>query len=273
MGKKIDPEPGRCRRTDGKKWRCSKDAYPDSKYCERHMHRGRNRSRKPVESQSTSQSLSTAMSHIPTGSSSGGGSFQSSGSGSFQNLSYPIVNSESLCYGSNTSKLQMEPSPYSINNKEYRYLQGLTPDADEHSFSPEASRCAMGLGMDNNIDSTWRLMPSQVHSSFLSKPINDFHLQGKSTQLHLPQAYELDATMSKQRQQHCFFGHDIGSSGPVKQEQHSMRPFFNEWPKTRESWSDLNSNKNAFSTTQLSISTPVAPSEYSSRSACSSDDA
>jgi len=49
FGRKVDPEPGRCRRTDGKKWRCSKEAYPDSKYCERHMHRGRNRSRKPVE--------------------------------------------------------------------------------------------------------------------------------------------------------------------------------------------------------------------------------
>ncbi|XP_059634015.1 growth-regulating factor 3-like isoform X2 [Cornus florida] len=45
----MDPEPGRCRRTDGKKWRCSKDVVPDQKYCERHMHRGRNRSRKLVE--------------------------------------------------------------------------------------------------------------------------------------------------------------------------------------------------------------------------------
>ena len=44
-----DPEPRRCRRTDGKKWRCSKDAAPDQKYCERHMHRGKPRSRKPVE--------------------------------------------------------------------------------------------------------------------------------------------------------------------------------------------------------------------------------
>ncbi|XP_021909652.1 growth-regulating factor 7 [Carica papaya] len=44
-----DPEPGRCRRTDGKKWRCSRDVAPDQKYCERHMHRGRPRSRKPVE--------------------------------------------------------------------------------------------------------------------------------------------------------------------------------------------------------------------------------
>ncbi|XP_020582469.1 growth-regulating factor 1-like isoform X2 [Phalaenopsis equestris] len=72
FGKKAeDLEPGRCRRTDGKKWRCSKEAYPDSKYCERHMHRGKNRSRKPVEislaaktnhSSSSSSSSSSAQS-------------------------------------------------------------------------------------------------------------------------------------------------------------------------------------------------------------------
>ncbi|KAJ4956557.1 hypothetical protein NE237_013340 [Protea cynaroides] len=45
----MEPEPRRCRRTDGKKWRCSKEVVPDQKYCERHMHRGRNRSRKHVE--------------------------------------------------------------------------------------------------------------------------------------------------------------------------------------------------------------------------------
>ncbi|KAM7531621.1 hypothetical protein LguiB_035031 [Lonicera macranthoides] len=45
----MDPEPGRCRRTDGKKWRCSRDVVSGHKYCERHVHRGRNRSRKPVE--------------------------------------------------------------------------------------------------------------------------------------------------------------------------------------------------------------------------------
>ncbi|KAF3950295.1 hypothetical protein CMV_023932 [Castanea mollissima] len=45
----TDPEPGRCKRTDGKKWRCSRDVAPDHKYCERHLHRGRPRSRKPVE--------------------------------------------------------------------------------------------------------------------------------------------------------------------------------------------------------------------------------
>ncbi|WOK99592.1 growth-regulating factor 7-like isoform X3 [Canna indica] len=45
----ADPELGRCRRTDGKKWRCSREAVADQKYCERHLNRGRHRSRKPVE--------------------------------------------------------------------------------------------------------------------------------------------------------------------------------------------------------------------------------
>ncbi|GAA0152893.1 hypothetical protein LIER_11258 [Lithospermum erythrorhizon] len=49
MKKSMEPEPERCRRTDGKKWRCSKDVVPNHKYCEKHVHRGRPRSRKHVE--------------------------------------------------------------------------------------------------------------------------------------------------------------------------------------------------------------------------------
>ncbi|KAJ6294774.1 hypothetical protein OIU76_022786 [Salix suchowensis] len=52
---RADLEPGRCRRTDGKKWRCSRDVAPDQKYCERHMHRGRPRSRKHVELNSSNK--------------------------------------------------------------------------------------------------------------------------------------------------------------------------------------------------------------------------
>ncbi|XP_078167844.1 growth-regulating factor 2-like isoform X2 [Carex rostrata] len=60
-----DPEPRRCRRTDGKKWRCSKDAAPDQKYCERHMHRGKPRSRKPVESPKSKALESTTAAAAP----------------------------------------------------------------------------------------------------------------------------------------------------------------------------------------------------------------
>ena len=79
-GKKLDPEPWRCRRTDGKKWRCSKEAAPDSKYCERHMHRGRNRSRKPVETQLVPQSqppaTAAASPAAPLAAAANGSSFQ-----------------------------------------------------------------------------------------------------------------------------------------------------------------------------------------------------
>ncbi|XP_043687391.1 growth-regulating factor 10-like [Telopea speciosissima] len=69
----MEPEPGRCRRTDGKKWRCSKDVVPDQKYCERHMHRGRNRSRKHVEASShltTTTTATTKKTNYSTGNSS-----------------------------------------------------------------------------------------------------------------------------------------------------------------------------------------------------------
>ncbi|KAI4338027.1 hypothetical protein L6164_016381 [Bauhinia variegata] len=56
----TDPEPGRCRRTDGKKWRCSRDVAPNHKYCERHMHRGRPRSRKHVEVHASSNNSTSS---------------------------------------------------------------------------------------------------------------------------------------------------------------------------------------------------------------------
>lgn len=61
-----DPEPGRCRRTDGKKWRCSRDVEPGMKYCERHVHRGRPRSRKPVELLHKTTKLTTTTTTTPT---------------------------------------------------------------------------------------------------------------------------------------------------------------------------------------------------------------
>ncbi|KAL9686000.1 hypothetical protein QQ045_023455 [Rhodiola kirilowii] len=62
VSNKIDPEPSRCRRTDGKKWRCSRQAFGDSKYCERHIHRGKGRPRNtfPYTSSSTTTHHSAA---------------------------------------------------------------------------------------------------------------------------------------------------------------------------------------------------------------------
>ncbi|KAK9077840.1 hypothetical protein SSX86_006178 [Deinandra increscens subsp. villosa] len=280
-GKKFDPEPGRCRRTDGKKWRCAKDAYPDSKYCERHMHRGRNRSRKPVESQTASQSLSTAVSRVTPVSSTGGGSisYQNLGNGSLQSSQlYSTSNSGSIDFGSNVSKLQVPASAYGINNNNFsnivfiikcRFDQGLTINVDDLNYSSGASS-ARGLAMESNADSSWRLVPSQISSTSLMESRNNSYLQTKSPQLTMVNAFEpvIDTTPgSKPSQQHCLFGSKIESPIEVKQEQHMMRPFFDEWPEPREPWSSVDpaGGKNSFSTTQLSMSTAQ---ECSARNDC-----
>ncbi|KAH9321090.1 hypothetical protein KI387_015729, partial [Taxus chinensis] len=107
-GKNCDPEPGRCRRTDGKKWRCSKDAFPDSKYCERHMHRGRNRSRKPVEtphasSHSSSLTLSTTTRNTTTTNNSNTSSSNNNSMSSMANNSHTFTSSAP--YSSSASRL------------------------------------------------------------------------------------------------------------------------------------------------------------------------
>lgn len=248
-GKKFDPEPGRCRRTDGKKWRCSKDAYHESKYCERHMHRGRNRSRKPVESQATAQSVSTAISHV---------SSIDSGKRSYQNASsercssqslYSISNSDSFDVGSNASKLQLDTGSFAINRKDPRYSQALTFNIDGQNH-PSGENIT-GLDMDSNVDNSWRLMSSQVPTNSLLKPQSDSYLQTNYLQLNMANTFEtmMDATsMSKERQKHCYLGGENSSTEQVKHEHSSLRPLFVEWQKAKESWSNINA------TTQLSIS-------------------
>lgn len=115
-GKKVDPEPGRCRRTDGKKWRCSKEAYPDSKYCERHMHRGRNRSRKPVESHTITQSSSTVSSLTVTPDSTRTVNFQNLSTNAFAN-NHP----QGTGAGNYQPQYHLDSIPYGVPSKEYRF--------------------------------------------------------------------------------------------------------------------------------------------------------
>lgn len=108
-----DPEPGRCRRTDGKKWRCSKQACQDSKYCERHMHRGKNRSRKPVE-----------MSLNPSSNNSSNGTNPYSGSSS---IAMPMTASEnnqpsSYPYGPYSSYSIRPPAMSLTTDRDWRFV-------------------------------------------------------------------------------------------------------------------------------------------------------
>ncbi|XP_027362119.1 growth-regulating factor 5-like [Abrus precatorius] len=244
-GKKVDPEPGRCRRTDGKKWRCSKEAYPDSKYCERHMHRGRNRSRKPVESQTMTPSSSSVTSlTVTTGSS-------SSPTGNFQNLTTPNAYGNPQCSagsGTDQTHYHLDSIPYGIPSKEYRYFQGPKSEDGDHSFLSKTLGSNKVLQMQSQLDNT--SMPTGVASFSALRSNSNSMLQGDYLQP-------------------SFLSSDYASGETVKHEGQALRPFFDEWPKSRESWSGLEderSNQIAFSTTQLSISIPMSSSNFTTTS-------
>uniref|UniRef100_A0A6V7QX30 Growth-regulating factor n=1 Tax=Ananas comosus var. bracteatus TaxID=296719 RepID=A0A6V7QX30_ANACO len=281
FGKKLDPEPGRCRRTDGKKWRCSKEAYPDSKYCERHMHRGRNRSRKPVESpQPSSVSHSAATQHspsastvttvVPSGSSGGNGGGTC---GSFQsNPLHSIAGgSSNSAFTIGSSQLQMEHAAYGTagSSKDFRYAYGAGAALEEHSLFSEASGSLRGLAMDSSLDSSWRVLPSQISPYSLSTARGGTTLDsGNYPQFAaLP---DMGHSLSRpDRPQLSFFGNEFGSDESVKHESQTLRPFFDEWPKGRDSWTDIDeerSNRVSLSTTQLSISIPMTSSDFATSS-------
>lgn len=267
-GKKLDPEPGRCRRTDGKKWRCSKDAHTDSKYCERHMHRSRNRSRKHVESktnppQQESQlhlsSSSTATSHAALSSS---GSLQSS------TMQFSMVGAskpQGLCSGIfGSSTLQSGSQDYEMGSK--RYLHGSTNAVDEHNFF---SKYPGGIQTG--------LMQSHVPSFTISKEKSSHPYGHCSTTHSMQDLNELTIrSVPKQQEQHLsFFRSDFGLPVPLKQDFQGLRPAFNDWPKAKELWTDLEdgySKQSSFSATQLSISIPISSPDFSTTSCCSPND-
>ncbi|KAJ0970904.1 hypothetical protein J5N97_018863 [Dioscorea zingiberensis] len=134
--------------------------------------------------------------------------------------------------------------------------------------------------MDSSLDNSWGLMPSNISLFPLSKAANDGSLlpSNYSQQLHGMQDIGQPSMSSmsgrQQQQPHAFFGTEFGSSEPAKHESQSLRPFFDEWPNTRESWSDLDDNRcnrTSYSTTQLSISIPMASSDFSRTSPRSPD--
>ncbi|KAF3321569.1 growth-regulating factor 4-like isoform X2 [Carex littledalei] len=292
FGKKVDPEPGRCRRTDGKKWRCAKEAAPDSKYCERHMHRGRNRSRKPVEPQQHSIPVSVSVSHPPSPSanstitsslpSPGSGNGISMGIGNGVEIGIGNSNgngngtyARSLSGGSGSSFGSASASHLQIDPASYRYPYGVVraTGADEQRLFSEASGTLRGL---SSVDTAtpWRMAQSPYSLSNSTGTRDSAPTSLETGTYQLPQAiltsdYTGGGVMRK-------------SESCGTQAHAALHPFLDEWPRSGRNlgcWPELgdgnsnsNSNRNSFSSTQLSISIPMASSDFSTPSSCSPDD-
>uniref|UniRef100_A0A0A9EVZ2 Growth-regulating factor n=1 Tax=Arundo donax TaxID=35708 RepID=A0A0A9EVZ2_ARUDO len=232
------------------------------------MHRGRNRSRKPVETQLVPPSLppatGAATAATPLAVATNGSSFQNhslypaiagstGGGGGGSNISTPFSSS----LGSSTQLHMDNAATYAAlgggTGKDLRYTAyGIRSLADEHSqLITEA--------IDSSMENQWRLPPSQ-NSPFA---LSSYPQLGALSDL----GQNTVSSLSKmERQPLSFLGNDFGAVDSVKQENQTLRPFFDEWPKARDSWSGLtdeNTNLASFPATQLSISIPMASSDFS----------
>ncbi|KAI4316586.1 hypothetical protein L6164_024555 [Bauhinia variegata] len=242
----TDPEPGRCRRTDGKKWRCSRDAVVDQKYCERHMNRGRHRSRKPVEGQSGHAVTGTTTTTATTTTAAGNAasnliSNNASSTAASNSLTFTHQDAKNLHpLASNASAAANTINRMFMNNKENASeriqdattLPMLPPSLElkpkENPFMiqkhqipfEESSRNEFGLVTGDSL-----LNPSQKSSSLLSSRS---------------------------------FGSTHKPADRETESQQSLRHFIDDWPKNHSdrssvSWPELDMQSER---TQLSISIP-----------------
>ncbi|KAG6516822.1 growth-regulating factor 6-like [Zingiber officinale] len=243
--KNTDPEPGRCRRTDGKKWRCSRDAVADQKYCERHMNRGRHRSRKHVEGQSGHAAKTTPVvassqpaSALPGGPCSGTLKVAQQQSKSLQSnikdphaVQYngmPSSNEEQNSYAQNSKSLpgpslicQSPHSNFYPISKQQAIFEGTSSGSDLEVFPNNSLLNLSWSSLSDNIS----LIPTPKlnHQDVQSNPLRHFMDDCPKTQ----------------------------SDGPTT-----------TWPEVEESYSDR---------TQLSISVPMSSSDFSSSTSSNLD--
>uniref|UniRef100_A0A7N0V008 Growth-regulating factor n=2 Tax=Kalanchoe fedtschenkoi TaxID=63787 RepID=A0A7N0V008_KALFE len=186
LGRKIDQEPGRCRRTDGKKWRCSKEAFQDSKYCEKHMHRGKNRSRKPVEqlvvNKTNAITLTTNCSKSHQSSSVASDNHLSPPACAYYNISHPyhLHSSSSSNSRFDSTHIHLHSASYYRSRYDGSSNHGsvLKEVADEQSQSLLNEDSVKGLSSNS-----WHLMPLTIG---MSHQMNDELQESSRCELMTP---------------------------------------------------------------------------------------
>ncbi|XP_034676557.1 growth-regulating factor 1-like [Vitis riparia] len=249
----TDPEPGRCRRTDGKKWRCSRDAVADQKYCERHMNRGRHRSRKPVEGQtghSVPGPTTTATKLMPITSSSSASVV--TGGGTSNSLAIAHHQIKNLHPGASNPSAATPINRIFLNKEnvgermqETQGLSILSSTIDQKSKENQFSLPKQQIPYEESSRAGFGLIPS---NSLLSKSSSFMNCRN--------------------------FGSSQDLNNHEPDSQHSLRHFIDDWPKNQSdrtaiSWPDIDLQSDR---TQLSISIPMASSDFMSSTSSPTND-
>ncbi|KAJ4848792.1 hypothetical protein Tsubulata_025779 [Turnera subulata] len=247
----TDPEPGRCRRTDGKKWRCSRDAVPDQKYCERHINRGRHRSRKPVEGQS-GLSAAKPKPAAPSSSSASAAVVGPLGGGM----------PSSLIAAQHHQQLnKLQPVDSSNNVSPANPLGRMFPDKENVTERSQDSPCLSMLSSNTDLKSKENsFLMSKQQVSYEDSLRTEFGLVTSDSLLN-PSQKSSSSMLSCTK-----FGSSHSLADQETASQQSLRQFMEDWPKSHSDRSavscsglDLQSAR-----TQLSISTPVASTDFMS---------
>ncbi|XP_035539756.1 growth-regulating factor 1-like isoform X2 [Juglans regia] len=229
------PEPGRCRRTDGKKWRCSRDAVADQKYCERHINRGRHRSRKPVEGQTGhAASGTTNLKVVPITS-------------SVSKSVLPSGASNSLTIGQHQFK---KLRPGDVVN---RSVDAVVSRMQE---SGALSTMSSAISLKSN-ESTFTISKQEIPLEEFSESL--FGLVSTDS-LHNP-SHRGSCLNSKS------YGSFLDFNDQETQDQNPLLQFIDDWPKDQSNCSVISwPEELKLDWTQLSMSIPMATSDFSSSS-------
>ncbi|KAE8667083.1 Growth-regulating factor 2 [Hibiscus syriacus] len=240
LGRKVDPEPGRCRRTDGKKWRCSKEAYADSN------------ATTMANSSTATQNISSITKTHP--------------SFSLSQVNHPFMYPHAsrppgagLSPQENTTHSFLDSGSSSQTITDYRrnsYVYGLKEEEDEHAFFSEASGTMRSFS-GSSVDDSWQLAPLTM-STFSSKQRSFSGLPSEYSYLQLQSLTDHSTKQSKQDDdEHCYIKFRMPDELDKGEPPKTVHRFFDEWPpKHRDSWLDLDDKSSNNSTTRLSISIP-----------------
>ncbi|WCJ35578.1 Growth-regulating factor 6 [Euphorbia peplus] len=252
-----DPEPGRCRRTDGKKWRCSRDAVADQKYCERHMNRGRHRSRKHVEGQSGHSSSAAAATSSIT--------------------SKPMSSASSAAVGLHGSSASKSVA---IAQSQHQQLKNLQSDTSSN-LSAASSLNRMFLSKENmgeKVEDSPGVctLSSKINVKAKENPfmiLKQHSTYQESSQLEFGRVNSdslLNPSSSVITCRNFESSNDLSDQQTIQ--QNSIRQFMDDWPRSQSDqtdglWPHVHTDR-----TQLSISIPVAPTDFMSSTSSPNND-